>query len=325
MSSTATPRTVLAAITLLVPVGVVLWSWFAWRDRLPAEIAAHWSGLGNADGSAPATGVFTVILIIVAGIAVAGIVVSLLPMIAQRTKRAILIWAGMAAGLATSVWLIPAWLTLQAGSAHEAVLGFWIVGLVVPLAYGYVPYAIAPLGTVDSRDSGHRIALASGETGAWSRSIVSTIFIWATVAVVLIAAASTMAVLSSGQPADAAFLLIVLVLAVILVASFISIRVTVDWRGLRVVSALFGIPLKRIRLDQIQDVETANLVPLEWGGWGYRIIPGRSALILRRGPGMIVTTTGQKQFAITLADPEVPAALLTTLRGDSRRGAPTKP
>ena len=50
---------------------------------------------------------------------------------------------------------------------------------------------------------------------------------------------------------------------------------------------------------------------------GYRIMPGRSALILRKGPGLIVTTTNQKQFAISLDDPETPAALLATLRDDN--------
>jgi len=36
---------------------------------------------------------------------------------------------------------------------------------------------------------------------------------------------------------------------------------------------------------------------------------------LRRGPGIVVTLTNGKLFALTLPDPEVPADLLNALRG----------
>ncbi|MCU1442988.1 MAG: hypothetical protein JWQ59_1138 [Cryobacterium sp.] len=85
----------------------------------------------------------------------------------------------------------------------------------------------------------------------------------------------------------------------------------------------YKLPLKRIRLEKIQTVEAGELAPSEWGGWGYRMTPGRSALILRKGPGLIVTTTNGKQFAVTLDDPDVPAALLATLRDNSRIARPS--
>jgi hypothetical protein len=81
------------------------------------------------------------------------------------------------------------------------------------------------------------------------------------------------------------------------------------------VSLLLHIPLKRIPLDRIRRAEAAHLTPGEWGGWGYRIMPGRSALVLRSGPGLVVTSVDGTQFAISLADAESPARLLNTLRG----------
>ena len=54
--------------------------------------------------------------------------------------------------------------------------------------------------------------------------------------------------------------------ALLLVAVFCAYRVTVDWRGLRVTSLLFSIPLKRIHPDQIAAVEAATLEPMQWGG-----------------------------------------------------------
>ncbi|WP_449372420.1 hypothetical protein [Arthrobacter psychrolactophilus] len=74
------------------------------------------------------------------------------------------------------------------------------------------------------------------------------------------------------------------------------------------------IPLKRIKLHEIAAVEVTELRPSEWGGWGYRIMPGRSAVIMGAGPGLIITTTTDKQFAVTVGDPDTAASLLLALR-----------
>lgn len=95
--------------------------------------------------------------------------------------------------------------------------------------------------------------------------------------------------------------------------SFVQLRVAIDGRGLRVVSWLLGVPFKRIPLEHLRAVESTDLRPGEWGGWGYRIMPRRSAVILRSGPGLLITTTDDKQFAITLDAPETPASLLAGL------------
>ena len=96
------------------------------------------------------------------------------------------------------------------------------------------------------------------------------------------------------------------------------------WRGLRVTSLLFAIPLKRIAPEQIAQVEAPVPEPTQWGGWGYRIMPGRSAIILRKGPGMVITQRNEKQFAVSLDQPEEPASILLGLYrtiGAERRSA----
>lgn len=98
-----------------------------------------------------------------------------------------------------------------------------------------------------------------------------------------------------------------------MVAAFASIRCTADVRGLRV--CLLGrVPIKRIRLDQMASVSAESIDPMQWGGWGYRVMPGRSALVLRSGPGLVVQMTDGRRFAVTLPDPDTPAALLNALR-----------
>lgn len=125
----------LASMSLLVPAAVTLVSWLAWRDRLPDEVASHWSDLGAADGTLPTATMFGLTLGISLAAAVAGSVAG--------RRRGSLFGAGAVGGVTTVAWLVSAGLTLRAGSASDAVLGPWILAVLAGLAYGLVPYLIA--------------------------------------------------------------------------------------------------------------------------------------------------------------------------------------
>lgn len=310
-------RLLLAGVALVLPPVVIALTFMIWRDGLPDRIASHWSDLGAADDSLPTIGVFLTALVGSGIAALVGLVVMALPRVDARTARGTVFWVGMVQGIAAAIWVIPAWLTVQAGTADGAVLGPWILALVACALYGVVPYAIFPRPALPDVSTPEPLNLAPTETGAWTRTVTANIFVWVTVFVIALTAVIYIpATLSGGLDESlgaASFGLVVMLIALVAVASFIRLRVTVDWRGLRVVSLLFGIPLKRIPLERVRAVESTELRPGEWGGWGYRIMPGRSALILRSGPGMIVTTVDDKQFAITLDDPDTPAALLSGL------------
>lgn len=317
----ARTRIILATLAMALPVAAIALARLAWGDALPTEVASHWSGTGAPDDSLPTDGVFLVTTVITAVTLLATIVLLALPRPGMRTKRMIVLLLGIAAGSAAAVWIIPTWLTVQAGSVDGAVLGWWVMPLGVCSLWGVVPAMILPSQPLHT-DTGTQPApmqLGETEVGAWSRSVTALMFVWLTVIVVAIGAAAYAPVLLRGESGAAVFGLSLAVLAALLCASFIRLRVSVDWRGLRVVS-LFGLPLKRMPLDRIDVVEATDIRPGDWGGWGYRIMPGRSAVVLRSGPGLVVTSTSGKQFAITLDDPEQPAALLQALaaRADSR-------
>lgn len=318
LSAGARIRWVVAVVVLVLPAVAVLGSFFAWQDVLPDRVASHWSGTGPADDSLPTLGVFWVAFGVTGVAAIAAVVTTVLPQIPPRAKRAALFWIGVPAGLAVTIWLVPTWLTIQAGTAQDAVLGAWIVVFLVCALYGAIPYAIAPRAPLDVDErptSVEPIELSSTEVGAWSRTITANIFIWASVVIVVLAGAIFVPMFISGRAGSAAIGLVIMAIALVLVAGFIRLRVSVDWRGLRVTSLVLGIPLKRIPLERIRAIEATDLRPGEWGGWGYRIMPGRSAIVLRSGPGLVVTTTADTQFAVSLADPETPAALLAALSG----------
>ena len=316
MSTEMTRRT-LAAASLCVPVLVVIISWWAWRDRLPAELASHWSGVGAADGAMAAGALLSLYLAMTGVSAVAGVAIAFWSGISVRARRGGFFLLGLFGGMGAASWLLSAGLTMQVGDPYEVVLGPWFILSVASTGYGLIPFFISPKPQVEATDVQSRLEFAPSETGAWSQTITGTVFVWATIGLTVLGAVIYGSAVVDGRIIDGLFGMITMAVAILLVASFIRLRVTADWRGLRVVSAVFRIPLKRIRLENIDVIEAAELRPTEWGGWGYRIMPGRSALILRKGPGLIVTTTNQKQFAITLDDPETPAALLATLREDN--------
>jgi hypothetical protein len=317
MSETTSPstrsRSLLAGVALIAPPAVIALTFFLWQSELPGRVASHWSDLGAADDSLPTRGVFLA-AIISSGVAmVAGLVAIALPRFEPRAIRTALFWFGMVQGIAAAIWIVPAWLTFHAGSAEGAVLGPWILVLAACTLYGAVPFAIYPRPDAPDVSSPEPLRLAPTETGAWTGSITAGVFVWATVIVGALTVGIAIALTREGADGGAAFAFIVMLLALVATSSFIRLRVTIDWRGLRVVSWLFRIPLKRIPLPRIRAVESTDLWPSEWGGWGYRISPGRSAVILRAGPGMVVTTVDDKQFAITLDEPDTPAALLAGL------------
>lgn len=313
-------RMALAGASLCVPVLVVIISWWVWRDSLPAELASHWSGSGPAD-DAMAVGTLLALNLGMTGVpAVAGLAISFWPGISARTRRGAYFFLGVFGGMGAATWLLSAGLTMQVGDPYEVVLGAWVIVSFVAAGYGIIPFLISPKPHLEAKDVERRFEFAPSTTGAWSQAITGKMFAWVAIGLIILGAVIYGPAIAAGQGSDQIVGIAVMAVAIVLVASFVRLRVTADWRGLRVVSAIFRIPLKRIRLDAIEVVEAAELRPTEWGGWGYRIMPGRSAVILRKGPGLIVTTRNAKQFAISLDDPETPAALLATLRDEKAAG-----
>jgi hypothetical protein len=99
-----------------------------------------------------------------------------------------------------------------------------------------------------------------------------------------------------------------------------TVRVTASERGLRIGFGPFGVPSKRMPLERIERAEATEIEPLRWGGWGYRWAGrGRSAVVVRRGPGLVLDLRGGGRFAVTVDEPAPAAGLLNDLR---RRHAP---
>ena len=117
-----------------------------------------------------------------------------------------------------------------------------------------------------------------GSGGARVRDVVAAVALWVPLAVMVM----TWLVGREALPAElprqwgstvvsstwlTSLAMALLVLAVPMLA-FARLQISVDWRGVKVVTWILGISLKTIPLASIESVHTEALKPMHWGGWG---------------------------------------------------------
>lgn len=98
------------------------------------------------------------------------------------------------------------------------------------------------------------------------------------------------------------------------------IRVRVDDAGMTV---LLGglVRVRRVPLDRIGRASAEHVDPSRWGGWGYRLVPDGSAVVIRAGAGIVLDLRNGRRFAVTVDDAEDGAGLVNALlarQGESR-------
>jgi hypothetical protein len=87
------------------------------------------------------------------------------------------------------------------------------------------------------------------------------------------------------------------------------VAVRVDRIGMRVKLGGF-LTVRKITLEEIRAARRIALEPKDWGGWGYRMVPGGSAVVLRRGDAIEIGLRNDRRFAVTVDDAATGAALL---------------
>jgi hypothetical protein len=251
---------------------------------------------------------------VVGVVAVAAGLVSRAPA-ARSWVRGVAALACVVGGVAASTWVAITWAVRAAGDAQDATLGARVLLVVVGLAWGLLPLLLLPRGA-DGRDLAAppaTLELAADERAAWHATQRSAPLLAAAGAALVVVVVLGLLVTPLAWPFLAVPLLVLAVLG--------RVVVSVDHRGLRVRGGL-GVPLRTVPLARVARADAAEVRAPDWGGWGYRVGPGRAAVVLRSGPGLVVELTDESRFAVTLDDAATPAALLNTL---ARRGAPSRP
>lgn len=279
------------------------------RARLPDPIAIHWGIDGMPDGNAPLVVDALVMLVATA-------LVALVPLLAaggaDRRDARLLVAVGQGMGafflllrhrtlalnLDASVWSDAGALTLLDLGVlallvlPAAALGWWIAGA-------------RPERVRQVREPA-RVALPSDADLAW---VGHQSWPLGRLLGPLLAAAGAALTAVRVTP-DGLIIGATLAFTGLLVWGLTSITVAVGPAGLRVRFGPLGWPGVRVPLDSITGVELEDVEPLSYGGWGYRILPGVRAVVIRRGEALRVTRSGRPDLIVTVDDAATAAAVL---------------
>lgn len=292
----------LAVAATALPLIVLVGARLGWNDELPPVVAIHWSGsepdrFGNTE---------TYFWIVLAVCAAATVIAALA---AARVRADAALWlpaTALVGWTLTSTWIVSVAATLRAGSPEEASLGWWISIPLLGILWAIATFAVlprsphsAPHGPAPTLS----VPLAPGERAVWTGYARSP---WAgTLALISAVAAIASALVGAIWLAAVFFVL------AILGGGFTSVSVQADRTGLTLSS--WGIRWRKIPLSSIDEAQVTEIRPATWGGWGYHSTPRGTALVIRRGEGIVVTRSESHPFAVTVDDAGQGAALLNSL------------
>lgn len=300
-------RVPILVATVICAVAVV--PWLVWWSSLPDPVASHWDIHGHPNGHLPRLGLLVVLggVACVLAISAAGAThfASSLPRSVSGAPVLGFVAAVLATASAASVVA-----NHDAASWEQADLGSWWIlfglafGVIVALAVGRMqPRAIhEPPKAVRNA-----VAFGPTERVVW---IGETRVRWVIVVALGLVVLGLFQIVTLSPPTGE-----IVLASALLVASFSSVHVVADRRGVRC-SSSFGWPRVRISLDRIASAEAIDVRPLQWGGWGYRgslRLFQRAAWILRGGPGLRLDLRDGKVFIVTVDDPEEAAAVVNGL------------
>ncbi len=278
-------------------------------SRLPDPVAIHWGLDGRPDGSAPA-------LLDAVLLAVLTALVTLLPAVAaarggRATARTMLMlshgmgvfllqlrWLTLERNLDVTVWteagslsLVDLLLALLVALPFGA-LGWWLGG-----RHPELPPSIRRITRQELPSDG--ALLWVGRQGWPVARVIGPLLVAAGALVTGVRTAPETLVLGG-----------TLVLVGLLLWWGTSITVATGPAGLRVRFGPLGWPVIRVPLAAVEHVAVEDVEPLAYGGWGYRIVPGVRAVVIRRGVALRVQRAGRPDLLVTVDDAATAAGVL---------------
>jgi hypothetical protein len=274
---------------------------FGW-ESFPDPMAVHWGPGGQPDGAMDRGLIWLVPLVLTS----VGLALGVLLRVDGSPSAEGVALVGFFGGMAIWTSLSLAILNRDAGVWQEAgAFDLWqVVGVVVTgVVFGAIGvwlgrrwYPLAPRPVIDAP----AMEFAPEERVAWMGT------------------ARVMWPFLILSPFGLVFLLLpgwlkILAPVYVVLAYLISqVSVLVDANGMKV--RLGGIlTVRKIALEEVDAARAIHLEPTQWGGWGYRMIPGATAVVLRRGDGIEVVLEGGRRFGVTVDDAATGAAVLNGL------------
>ncbi|MCK1797075.1 DUF1648 domain-containing protein [Streptomyces sp. XM4193] len=307
------------AAVLVLPyaaIALVYGTLFAmWSGRLPEEVAIHFNGM-TADGYSSQAGMVWPALAVLVGMGALFGAMQYFGRMPLEARRLVYPVSYGCAALMGYLFIGTLVLQLDLESARGVALSgrHMVAGAVVVLLAGFIGFRLAALGPQDpAPEPGERsgvaprLSMSPGQQASWTRTVGTTGLGLLVVGSVLLAAVLA-AALGAWLAALPSLLFGLLPLA------FLSLRVTVDRRGVRIGSGVLAGVGKTIPLERIEGARSQRISPMkDFQGWGYRVRAGRSGLVTRAGEALTVELVGGREFVVTVDDSRTAAALLNTL------------
>ncbi|MBE9374418.1 DUF1648 domain-containing protein [Saccharopolyspora sp. HNM0983] len=280
------------------------------RDRLPDPLATHWGPGGSPDGALGLGAHVAALLVLWLAVVAFALVTELRSGSRARTRPAaaaalsggaVFVLGLQAVTLLSNVdatrwvdadpvhWQVVPVLALAAAAAG---LGWWLVRRRVPAQQ-------------DPDGAGSGLRLPPGHRAVWVSAVSSPVLL--VVSAALPAAAVPAALFG---PWYAPLLLVVAALTCL---GLSSARVQVDESGVRIGLGPQRWPVRRLPLHRIRGARAEERHPLEAGGWGYRWMPGFTAVMLRGGPSLVLQLDSGRDFVVSAEEPERGADVVTAL------------
>lgn len=292
----------------VLAVGAVLVLSATVSDRLPSPLAMHWS-TSEPDGAGPlwvVTGL-NASLTAVLGL---GSVLGASRAPSRFTARGLVAaghgLSGFLAGI--HAWTLSANLDVASWEQADA-LG---VAFLLPFAAAALVGALGWLVAGDRpepdvvRHAPTPVDVAPGEAVVWVGGARGRFAPWV-VAATVGGAFVTWFVLPPGAGAVAAGVL--LAVSALLLA-ILATRVVIGPGGVRATIGRLPWPAVRVPLEEVEGVEVIDVEPLAFGGWGYRVVPGARAIVVRRGEALRVGRRGRADLIVTVDDARTGAGVL---------------
>ncbi|MFO7300168.1 MAG: hypothetical protein DIU67_008260 [Actinomycetes bacterium] len=152
--------------------------------------------------------------------------------------------------------------------------------------------------------------MAARDGSVWSAEIrVTPGLTWSLLAIAAICLSLAVMSWVEGHRVAAVVVAIPAALLAVIAIGYRRARVTVDASGFTV-RPLIGWPVYRVPIDEVLEVETGEAFAGEFGGWGFRRVPGGVAVIMKGGSAISVTRRDGRRLVVTVPDAGTGAALL---------------
>jgi Domain of unknown function (DUF1648) len=112
---------------------------------------------------------------------------------------------------------------------------------------------------------------------------------------------------------------LLIVIAILLVVSAF-VRVDAGESGVKVSLGPVRLPRRRYPIRSITGAGAVEITPLAYGGWGWRILPGRRAYIIRGGQAIRIERPNGVAIVVTVDDAQTGAAVIDALARARRYG-----